>query len=187
MRAIERTIPFLCLAAAALLLSCETQTYQVGDLVNPKITEVSADGKTAKVNIGLFDGVHAGQMLYVVRDNRLAGMLVVRRLDAYSSECTVTASKTEGHLAEAARVRLKDIRAGDLVVREFKEISGAGMIRKKVPRMVPVPWDTDNTTIGVAARKFEDGRQEIYEWKKIPRDQVDAWRKKHPTVKISLP
>ena len=175
MQMFRRATAVVGLVSAVMMLSCESQDLNVYDMVSPQITEVSDDGRIAKVNIGSWDGVHAGQRLYVVRGNELGGMLTVLRPFQYQSECVVTASKGVSNLYGDAKVAMIKVKRGDLVVRKTKYITGAGLTRDRVPRMVPTPYtayDADNETLTV-------GSQEI----KIPRDQVEQWKKDHPLVK----
>ena len=167
----------LCAAAGLAVLSCESQPPPVNvyDVVAPQIIKVSSDGLHADVNIGMFDGMHAGQRLYVVRDQKLAGMLTVTRPLDYSSECVVVASNQVSDVDPGAEVDLKNVRVSDLVVTRTKYISGAGLMKERVPRMVPVPYDaydSETETLKVGGREI-----------KIPRDQVEQWKKDHPLPK----
>lgn len=171
----------LCPMTALFALSCTAQqTNPVGRLVDPQVIEVTDGGRQAKVNIGLFDDVHGGQTLYVVRANRPVGRLMVMRPGEYSSECAVVASKKMSELDKDAPVRLADVRVGDLVVRRFAEVSRAGQIRDKVPRMVPIPYEPDDT--GTLAER-EEGKRTVSP-RQIPRDQVDQWKREHPLKSI---
>jgi len=172
----KHILALLCLISPAAMLSCEGQPpVNVHDVVAPQIIEVSPDGKLCKVNIGMFDGIRAGQRLYVVRNNQLAGYLAVKRPLDYYSECIVVASKEVTELDKAVPVDLVKLRVGDHVVTKTKYISGAGLMRERVPRMVPVPYeayDPETEKLKVAGREVT-----------IPRDQVEQWKKEHPLPK----
>ncbi|HUW56378.1 MAG TPA: hypothetical protein VMZ92_07055 [Planctomycetota bacterium] len=172
----------ILLACAAALLSCEGETYNVAEMVDPKVTEISADGREAKVNIGMFDEVHVGQRLWVVRGNRPVGILVVRDAKDYSSDCVVVASKKVSEMPVVDGVELANIHPGDLVVRTFKGITQAGALREKVPRMVPVPYEVPEETVAEVDKELGGPEARREAWKKIPRDQVEAWRRRHPYV-----
>jgi len=147
-------------------------------LVDAQITEVSSDGAQAKVNIGVFDDVHVGQRLYVIRNDQLVGMLIVRQPDVYSSDCGVIEPREGSRFPDNAAVRIGKVRIGDLVVRKLSSVTraraGMGLPLDKVPRMVPVPYEPDNAT-GSALETV------------IPRDQVEQWKKEHPLLQTGTP
>jgi len=176
MQTVKRLIALLC--AAAVLLSCEGQTYNVAELVDPKVTKVYDDGKQANVNIGLFDGVHVGQQLWVVRNNRPAGMLMVRNPKDYMSECTVVAPSKTTTMPSGSG----EIRAGDLVTRDFRGVTAVPSMREKVPRMVAVPYEADNETLATVDKALGGTEKRKKIWTRIPRDQIEAWRRRHPNV-----
>ena len=177
MRTVKQVIPFLCVAA--VLLSCEGQTYNVAEMVDPKVTKVYDDSRQANVNIGVFDGVHAGQRLYVVRNNRPIGMLMVRNPRDYTSECVVVAPSNAIKMPSPGG---GDIKAGDLVARDFRGVTAVGTLREKVPRMVAVPYEVDDQTMATVDKALGDPEKRQQMWSRIPRSQIDAWRRRHPNV-----
>ena len=160
-----------CGLLALSLWSCDVPTVQTGRMVSPIVLEVSNKGQEAKVNIGENDGVRGGQRLYVARDNKLVGMLAVRKMDAYTSECIVVASR-DVSVGEGA-AGLDHIRVGDVVHREFMGLTRPGMPTEKVERMVPVPYDP-----GHKPGQPDNAIKTIENV--VPRDQIDDWIKKHP-------
>lgn len=179
--------------AATLLLcglcSCAGQQPQMmGRMIDPTVIEISKDGQTAKVNMGVFDGVHGGQRLYVARQNKLVGVLTVRKIDAYSSECLVVSSTdvSEGN----PDATLDHIRPGDNVHRELMGLTRPGMPKEKVLRMVPVPYEAQEKPVDTTqnpATTTDSTKTTVREIQPpaIPRDQVDDWIKTHPKLKTN--
>ncbi len=176
--------------AAALLLSglcsCAGQPQMMGRMVDPTVTEVSSDGKTAKVNMGAYDGLHGGQRLYVARQNKLVGMLAVRKLDAYSSECLVVASSDVS--GGNANTTLDHIRPGDNIHRELMGLTRPGMPTEKVSRMVPVPYEAQEKPIDTTkdpAPGTDPNKPTARDVQPpvIPREQIEDWIKTHPRPK----
>ncbi len=169
----------LLLAACGLSLlalwSCDAPTVQTGRMVDPIVIEVSNKGQEAKVNIGELDGVHAGQRLYVARANKLVGLLAVRKMDAYISECIVVASKDISTGQGAAG--LDSIRVGDVVHRDFMGMTRPGNPKEKVERMVPVPYQPAKTP-------GQPDNLTVIE-NLVPRDKIDDWVKKHPNPNLA--
>jgi hypothetical protein len=176
-----------------LLTSCSTPPPAPYQMVDPRVMSVGNDGTTAKINIGTFDHVRPGELLYVVRDHKMIGMLTVDRISDYWSDCRVTASKTVSKMDPAASP-LGDVRVGDIVMREFKDIADVGLPKERVPRMVPVPYQpadpytepkTPPPATELEARKLA-AKQNI-QLPVIPREQVDEWIKMHPTPAAPRP
>jgi len=143
-------------------------------LVDPQVIAVSADGRQAKINIGEMDKVRPAQMLYVVRNNQLAGMLNVVKPGAYTSDCLIIASRSVSKLPADAPVALGNIRVGDRVAREFSSIMRPGIARNRVTDKVPVAVESDNAMTPASVLL-------------IPRDQYDQWKKDHPPKPMSSP
>ena len=165
-----KSIPLLLLPMA--IVSCTMPASPPYAMVDPRVMSVQNDGKTARINIGMYDQVHDGQLLYVVRDHKMIGMLTATQVSDYWTECRVTASSKVSQV-DMKMSTLSDIRAGDLVVRQFKDVADTGLPRERVPRMVPVPYqpaDCATTT---------PPKQNIQE-PVVPRDMMEAWIKAHP-------
>lgn len=169
------------------LCSCAGQPAQMtGRMVDPTVASVASDGKTAKVNIGYFDGVHVGQRLYVVRQNKLIAMLTVRKPETYSSDCLVVASGqvTQGHAANS----LGTIHAGDNVFRSMAGLTlPGGRPGEQVPRMVPVPYEPADQ-LGAQQESSDNNAERkarLVQPPVIPRDQVENWMKTHPEFKTN--
>jgi hypothetical protein len=175
---------------ALSVLSCEsgppTAAPSPAQMIDPQVTWVSSDGKNAKVNIGVLDQLHVGQRLYAVRDNKMAGLLMVTKPESYWSECLVTASRDVTKADAKAEDQLVRLRVGDHVVREFRNIAQTGLPREQVPRMVPVPYQPE------APKKAEEPppKDDLEARKRalmkdvqipvIPREAVEQWIKDHP-------
>lgn len=170
----------LTLVVAAASLSCEAPQATPYRMVDPQVTWVSSDGKDAKINIGLLDKLYAGQRLHVVRDHKLVGYVTVTRPIEYSSDVLVMDARTQPNAP------LGQVRAGDVVLREFKNIAETGMPREKVARMVPVPYDPASappvTPAGTISGnpRWTTPPKEAADVRVIPREMVDEWIKTHP-------
>ena len=187
-----KTLSFAAvLLAAAVMTSCSTPPPAPYQMVDPRVMSVDNDGATAKINIGTFDQVRPGQLLYVVRDHKMIGMLTVEKISDYWSDCRVTAS------SKVSKVDLKtsplgEVRVGDIVMREFKDIADVGLPKERVPRMVPVPYQPADpvpepaaSTSEIEARKLA-AKQNI-QLPVVPREQVNEWIKMHPTPAAPRP
>jgi|GEM_PF-3570602 hypothetical protein len=168
----QKHIVLLLALAAAAVLSCQNQTSTttlpvMPGFVEPQVVSVSADGKQATVNIGVMDKIRPAEMLYVVRNNRLVGMLSVRKPSTYTSDCTILASKSMTTMPPGSAVTLGNIAAGDHVVKNWPSVAPAGLMHDQVQEKVSVTIPSDNATT--------PGKTIL-----VPRDQYDQWMKDHP-------
>jgi len=102
----------------------------------------------------------------------------VRQPDVYSSDCGVMQRQEGGRFPANEAVNIGKVHVGDLVVRKLSSVTraraGMGLPLDKVPRMVPVPYEADNSTGSVTETV-------------IPRDQVEQWKKEHPVLETGTP
>ena len=176
----NKTAAVALLLLAGALASCESQPQMMGRMVDPIVTEVGNDGKTAKVNMGAYDGVHGGQKLYVARNNQLVGILAVRKMETYASECLVVASRDVSQ-GQATQV-LARVQAGDKVYQSMSGFTRPGMPSEQVPRMVPVPYEEQEKPVDTTQNPPDPNKPTVKDVRVpvIPRDQVDEWMKTHP-------
>jgi len=173
-----------CVLALALLASCETPAPIVGQLVDPKIVMVSPDGKEARINIGINDHVRPGQLLYVVRDHKLIGLLDAAKPSEYWTDCVVTASKQVTKNSD--NLPIDKVVVGDLVMRYFKDIADVGLPKERVPGMVPTPGADLSTPQPHPDNVTRPAHPET-NVPVIPREMAPDWIKTHPTDKEANP
>ena len=160
----KRIITAVVAVGALTGLSCQDQqTITLADMVETKITEVDTSAGTVKVNIGFLDGIHGGQSLYVTRNHKAVAHLIVRQINEYSAECFYRTLPRQ----------LLGPMKGDPVVRRLSDIARPRTLRDRVPRMVRVPYDPDNTIVKLGEREFV-----------IPREKYEEWKKKHEEANI---
>jgi hypothetical protein len=162
----------LLLVLAAAMTSCQggqTSTSRIPAMpgfVEPQVVSVSADGKQATVNLGVMDQIQPAEMLYVVRNNGLVGMLSVRRPGDYTSDCIVMASKGMTPAAPGSTVTLGKIAVGDRVVKNWP-FAAPGLVHDQVLEKIPVTIPSDDPS--------KPGQVIM-----VPRTQYDQWKIDHP-------
>jgi hypothetical protein len=160
---------FLVLTALSAL-SCHNQpTTSAGmlALVDPQVLSVSPDGKQAKVNLGEMDRVQPAEILYVVRNNRLVGILSVSKPSPYTSDCRIMTTKNTTKRPPGALMNLGTICVGDRVVKHWPVITPPELTHDRVVDKIPITIPADNAT--------SPGKVIL-----IPRNQYDQWMKDHP-------